>query len=374
MGQDADHPIKVPEEVPAEIYDNLYKEFNPMKYDANQWVQIARQAGMRYMVLTAKHCDGFCLWPTKVIDYHIGYTPFRRDICGELAAAAHEAGMRIGWYYSPMDWYDPDCRTERNGEYVLRMQSQLRELLTNYGRVDLLWFDTDGGPALWDQPTTYRIIKTLQPNIIINNRLDMGSQADYYKQRVIPPADYSTPEQKIGNYNDKTPWETCMTLGTQWSWKPDDKIKSVAEVVRTLVRCAGGDGNLLLNVGPMPTGEIEPRQVEVLKGVGAWLAKNGESIYGTRGGPFKPSPSYGASTRKANKIFIHIFSKTDETVGLPSIPAKILNSSVLTGGTAKVIQTSDGIEISVPISDRDAIDTIVVLTLDKPAMSIAPLP
>ncbi len=366
-------PSTNPGEVPAEIYDSLYKEFNPTKYDANQWVQVASQACMRYMVLTAKHCDGFCLWPTKVIDYHIGHTPFQRDICGELAAAAHQADMRIGWYYSPMDWFDPDCRTKRNSAYVLRMQSQLRELLTNYGRVDLLWFDTDGGPAPWDQPTTLKIVKTLQPDIIINNRLDMGSEADYYKQRVIPPADYFTPEQKVGIYNDKTPWETCMTLGTQWSWKPGDKIKSAAEVVRILVRCAGGDGNLLLNVGPMPTGEIEPRQVEVLKGVGEWLAKNGESIYGTRGGPFKPG-SYGASTRKGNKIFLHIFNKTDEPVKLPAIPAKILNSSVMTGGTAKVTQNNDSIEISVPVPNRAEIDTIVVLTLDKPAMSINPLP
>jgi alpha-L-fucosidase len=141
-----------------------------------------------------------------------------------------------------------------------------------------------------------------------------------------------------------------------------------------LVRCAGGDGNLLLNVGPMPTGEIEPRQVEVLKGVGAWLAKNGESIYGTRGGPFRPGSNYSASTRKGNKIFLHVFNITDDSLKLPFIPAKILNSSVLTGGTAKVTQISDGIEISVSPSDRAAIDTIVVLTLDKPALSIAALP
>ena len=361
-------------ETPVEVYDNLYKQFNPTKFDANQWVEVAKKAGMKYIVLTAKHCDGFLLWNSKVDGYNISATPFQRDICAELAQAVHQKGIRLGWYFSPMDWRDQDCRNEHNSDFVIRMQNELRELLTNYGRIDLLWFDTDGRSAPWDQPTTYKIVKTLQPDIIINNRLDMNSQADYNRQQVFPPADYFTPEQKVGTYNDKTPWETCMTLGTQWSWKPDDKIKSISEVVRILVRCVGGDGNLLLNVGPMPDGQIEPRQVEVLNGVGDWLAKNGESIYGTRSGPFKPTPSYGASTRKGNKIFIHLFNLSDNPVKLPAIPAKILNSTVLTGGTAKVIQNDDGIEISVPSAERAKIDTIVVLTLDKPAMSITLLP
>jgi alpha-L-fucosidase len=357
-------PAQFPGEVPVEVYDNLYKEFNPTKFNARQWVEIARAAGMRYIVLTAKHCDGFCLWPTKVIDYHIGRTPFQRDICGELADAVHEAALRLGWYYSPMDWYDPDCRTERNAAYVARMQAQLRELLTNYGRVDLLWFDTDGGPTPWEPPTTYRIVKTLQPRIIINNRLDWRG-GDY----VGPQADYLTPEQVVGSYNDQTPWETCMTLGTQWAWKPGDTIKSVKETIRILARCAGGDGNLLLNVGPMPTGEIEPRQVEVLKGVGAWLAKCGESIYGTRGGPFKPD-RYGACTRKANTLFLHIFNWYDEPLRFPAIPAKVVGSRVLTGGVATVRQSDSGLEVSVPENDRDPADTVVAIDLDGPASEL----
>jgi alpha-L-fucosidase len=357
-------PAQVAGEVPVEVYDNLYKEFNPTNFNARQWVEIARAAGMRYIVLTAKHCDGFCLWPTKVIDYHIGRTPFQRDICGELADAVHEAGLRLGWYYSPMDWYDPDCRTERNAAYVARMQAQLRELLTNYGRVDLLWFDRDGGPTPWDQPATYQIVKTLQPGIVINNRLDWGD-GDY----VGLQADYFTPEQFVGSYNDQVPWETCMTLGTQWSWKPGDTIKSVKETIRILARCAGGDGNLLLNVGPMPSGEIEPRQVEVLKGVGAWLAKCGESIYGTRGGPFKPD-RYGACTRKANTLFLHIFNWCDEPLKFPAIPAKVVRSRVLTGGLAAVRQTDAGLEVSVPESDRHPTDTVVAIDLDGPASGL----
>jgi len=349
--------------IPVEVYDNLYKQFNPTKFDAKGWVGLAQAAGMKYMVLTAKHCDGFCLWPTKTIDYHIGNTPFGRDVCGELAKAAHDAGMRIGWYYSPMDWRDPDCRTARNAQYVGRMQNRLRELLGNYGRIDVLWFDTDGRAPSWDQPNTYRLVRELQPKILISNRLDMGAGGDYERQAVGPQADFATPEQRVGGFDDQTPWETCMTLGTQWAWKPNDTIKSLKECVDILVRCAGGDGNLLLNVGPMPTGEIEPRQVEVLKQMGQWLAKCGQGIYGTRGGPFKPG-KWGAATHKGKSVYVHILDASLDTVKLPAIKQKIAGSSVLTSGSATVKQTDQAIEISVPKADRQALDTIVVLTLE----------
>ena len=349
--------------IPVGVYDNLYKEFNPTKFDAKGWVELAQTAGMKYMVLTAKHCDGFCLWPTKTIDYHIGNTPFQRDVCGELAKAAHDAKMGIGWYYSPMDWRDPDCRTAKNAQYVGRMQNRLRELLGNYGRIDVLWFDTDGNSAPWDQPNTYRLIRELQPKILISNRLDMGSTAEYDRQAVGPNADFATPEQRIGGFNDQTPWETCMTLGTQWAWKPNDQIKSLKQCVDILVRCAGGDGNLLLNVGPMPSGEIEPRQAEVLKQMGQWLAKYGASIYGTRGGPFKPD-KWGAATHKGNTVFVHILDTKRDTIKLPAIKKRIVGSSVLTGGSVSVKQTDQGIEVSVPKADRQELDTIVVLTLE----------
>ena len=160
-----------------------------------------------------------------------------------------------------------------------------------------------------------------------------------------------------------------MTLGTQWSWKPDDTIKTVDEVIRILAGCAGGDGNLLLNVGPMPDGRIEPRQVEVLKGVGAWLVKRGESIYGTRGGPFKPS-KYGASTRRDNRIYVHIFAWAGPSLRLPPIASKVVGSRVLGGGRVSVRQTEAGLEIVVPEGDRNPADTVVVLELDGPAAGI----
>jgi alpha-L-fucosidase len=352
-------------EVPVEIYDNLYKRFNPVEFNAEEWVAIARAAGMKYMILTAKHCDGFCLWPSKVNDYNIGRSPFKRDICGELAEAAHNADMRIGWYYSPMDWRDPDCRTERNAAYVARMQGHLRELLGSCGRIDRLWFDTDGGPAPWDQEKTYAIVRSLQPQIIINNRLDMGSMDDYNAQRIGPQADYATPEQRVGEFDIEKPWETCLTLGTQWSWKPDDKIKSIEDCVRILVQCATGGGNLLLNVGPMPSGEIEPRQAEVLKGIGAWLSRYGESIYGTRGGPVR-NGAWGGMTNKGNVVYVHILEWDGDSVKLPALKAKIVESKVLTGGEAKIEQAADGIVIRMPVGSQDKLDTIVKLELERP--------
>jgi len=356
-------------EIPVEVYDNLYKSFNPTLFDAAAWASIAKAAGTRYVVLTAKHCDGFCLWPTETYDYHIGNTPFRRDVCGELADAVRKAGLRIGWYYSPMDWRDPDCRTARNAEYVKRMQGQVRELLSRFGRIDLMWFDWDGGTIPWDQEGTYRLVREAQPAIVVNNRLDCSFGGLSADKDIGPQADYLTPEQVIGAYNDKQPWETCMTLGTQWSWKPDDKIKTVDEVIRILAGCAGGDGNLLLNVGPMPDGRIEPRQVDVLNGVGAWLARCGESIYGTRGGPFKPG-RYGASTRRGNTVYLHVFEWPGASLKLPPLPARIVRGRVLGGGTVSVRQTEAGIEIPAPEEGRHPADTVIVLEIDRPAAAI----
>jgi alpha-L-fucosidase len=161
-----------------------------------------------------------------------------------------------------------------------------------------------------------------------------------------------------------------MTLGTQWSWKPDDRIKSVKECIQILARCAGGDGNLLLNVGPMPDGRIEPRQVAVLQQLGLWLKQNGRSIYDTRGGPFKPG-AYGASTRKDRIVFVHVLEWPRGPLKLPAIPARIVSGRLLTGAKPEVHQTQAGIEIAVPPADRDAVDTVVVLKLDRDAMHLA---
>jgi alpha-L-fucosidase len=345
------------------VYDSLYTRFDPEQFDAASWVAIASEAGMKYMVLTAKHCDGFCLWHSRVDDYSIQHSPFKRDVCRELADAAHRGGMGIGWYYSPMDWRDPDCRTERNGRYVRRMHGHLRELLGNYGQIDLLWFDTDGGPAPWDQPETYRLVRSLQPRLIINNRLDMGSMEDYRAQRIGPNADYQTPEQRVGTFDDVHPWETCMTLGTQWSWKPRDTIKTFGQCLRILIGCVTGDGNLLLNVGPMPTGEIEPRQVEVLRQIGTWLRTYGESVYGTRGGPFR-NGAWGGATRKGNSVYLHIQKWDGDRLSLPPLKERIISARALTGGSVRYEQTGTTTTVRMPIKEQDTLDTVVKLEIE----------
>jgi len=353
---------------PVEVYDNLYKSFNPTNFNAADWAGIAKNAGMKYVVLTAKHCDGFLLWDSKVDGYNIMATPFKRDLCAELAKAVRKDGLRLGWYFSPMDWRDPDFRTERNAAFLSRMQGELSELVHNYGRVDVMWFDWDGCEPLYDQANTYAIVKNSQPKIIIDNRLDLR-RGDRDTMMLSPLTDYYTPEQHIGAYDDQRPWETCMTLGMQWSWKPNDKIKSAAEVISILARTVGGDGNLLLDVGPMPDGRIEPRQVGVLHQVGAWLKKNGDSIYGARGGPWKPTVSI-ASTRKGRTIYVHILKWSEETAKLPNVPAKIISAKILGGGKAGFHQAESGIEISVAPENRDTGDTVVELKLDSAALKI----
>jgi alpha-L-fucosidase len=358
--------------IPAAVYDNLYKEFNPTNFNAAQWAATAKAGGAKYMVLTAKHCDGFLLWHSQASDYSIAATPFRRDICAELSAAARKQGLRIGWYFSPMDWRDPDFRTDRNVAFVGRMQAEVCELLGNYGPIDLLWFDWDGHEPLYDQARTYQIARSLCPNIILDNRLDLGP-GNSHQQILSTNADYYTPEQSVGAYDDQRPWESCMTLSqrNQWAWGgPEDGVKPFPACLDMLIRCAGGDGNLLLNVGPMPTGEIPPEQADRLRELGAWLAKFGESVYGTRGGPFKPG-DYGVSTRKGNTIYLHISEWPEGVLKLPAIRSKVRHSRLLGGGKVKVSQTAAGLEVSVPERDRHALDTIVALELNGKADRIA---
>lgn len=350
------------EGTPAADYDALYHRFNPTRFDARAWVEIARSAGMKYIVFTAKHHDGFAMFDSQLTDYKITNTPFRRDICAELARACHASGLALGFYYSPPDWHHPDFFTTNQARYIAYFHGQVRELLSHYGRVDELWFDTDGGvntPETWGNKELFPMIRGLQPQILVTKRC--GGWGDF-----------NTPEQRIGTYDDKNPWETCMTLGTQWSWKPGDKIKSAAEVIQILARCAGGDGNLLLDVGPMPDGRIEPRQVAVLKQVGAWLEKNGESIYGTRGGPWKPTKTV-ASTRHGNLVYVHVLGGTRNPVELPTLARKIESASLLRGGSVHFTHRDGTLFLTVPIVDRDSSDTVVRLTLDGSAIDLPPM-
>ncbi len=342
---------------PLEVYDSLYEQFDPVKFSAREWVATAQAAGMKYLVFTTKHHDGFCMFDTKLTDYRITRSPFGRDVVAELADACHEGGLRLGFYYSPPDWHHPDYRTENHARYVEYLHGQLRELCSNYGRVDVIWFDGLGGRAEdWRSDDLFSTVRQLQPHVLINNRAGL-------------PGDFDTPEQRVGRFQTDRAWESCITLCRQWAWKPDDQMKSLKDCIDTLVRCVGGDGNLLLNVGPMPTGEMEPRQVARLREIGEWLRQYGESVYGTRGGPFRPGP-WAASTCKGTTVYLHMLDWPQDVVVLPPIPAQIVASSALTGGTPSVRQTEEGIEISVPAAQRHALDTIVVLELDRPAAQL----
>ncbi|MFI5379060.1 MAG: alpha-L-fucosidase [Tepidisphaerales bacterium] len=349
--------------IPNEVYDNLYKEFNPTKFDAREWVSIAQAAGMKYMVFTSKHHDGFCEFDSQLTDYKITSpnSPFKRDIIKELADACHAAGLKFGPYYSQPDSHHPDYRKATHAQYIKYLHGQVRELLSNYGKIDIIWFDGLGGSAKdWDAENLLAMIRQLQPEIIINNRCGL-------------PADFSTPEQTVGAFNIERPWETCMTICNQWAWKPNDPMKSLPQCLQTLATCAGGDGNLLFNVGPMPTGEIEPRQVARLKEMGQWLGRNGESIYGTRGGPYKPTRSL-VSTRKGDVVYMHVLKWNGESVTLPALPRKVVQSSLLSGsGAVQVAQTETGLTLTVARQDQQEIDTVIKLKLDGPAEEIPPM-
>jgi len=343
--------------IPVDIYDNLYHHFNPTRFDAREWVSIAQAAGVKYLVFTTKHHDGFCMFDSALTDYKITNAPIGRDLTAELATACHEAGLRLGFYYSPPDWHHPDYRTDNHERYVSYLHGQLQELCRNYGRVDIIWFDGLGGKSTdWRSEDLFAKIRKLQPQVLLNNRGGL-------------PGDFDTPEQRVGRVRLDRPWESCITICRQWAWKPNDKLKSLSECIHTLVRCAGGDGNLLLNVGPMPSGEIEPRQVARLKQIGDWLRQNGQSIYATRGGPYAPAP-WGASTRRDNRIYLHILSWDQQPLELPPIAPRIVAGRLLTGGTVTVRQTAQAVRIEVPPVARQPIDTIAVLELDASAWQI----
>ncbi len=358
------------QETPIEEYDNLYKQFNPTKFNADEWVAIAKAAGMKYMVLTTKHHDGFCLWDTKETDYNIMNTPFKRDVVKELAEACKKGGISFGTYYSTCDWHhldfpltSPGGKVERKNHNIDRyteyLKAQTRELLS-YGPLFTLWYDV---PQRFDAARGASIIdlaRAIQPDIVINNRTGH-------------PGDYDTPEQRIGGFQIDRPWETCMTVCKQWAWKPDDKMKSLNECLHTLLRTAGGDGNLLFNVGPMPDGRIEDRQIERLKEMGAWLTRNGEAIYGTRGGPWKPTARL-VSTRRDNKIYLHLLEKTAGPVRIAAPPVAIKSATLLHGPAIAIdIVDDDILSFDIPLDSWDGIATIVELTIDGDAMDIAPL-
>ncbi len=362
-------------QVNAAEYDQLYKEFNPVLFNADTWVKTAKAAGMKYLTITAKHHDGFCLWPTKYSDYNIMATPYKKDIVGELAKACKANGIKFCIYFSLLDWRDqyypnsyiagdslPKPTADMHA-FVKLIRNQLTELITNY-RPYMLWFDGN-----WEKPWTkefgeevYNHIKKTDKSIIVNNRLGKGTHKVMGPETV---GDYLTPEQEVGKINMDEPWESCITIGKQWSWKPNDELKTAKESIQTLVSTAGGNGNLLYNVGPMADGRIEERQVALLSDIGKWLTKNGESIYGTKGGPFEPNKEY-AATRKGTRIYLHLFKQEISNIELPAVAnAKITKAYFLHGAPAAFKQDEKNIHLSFAAKDLvDQNDNVLVLELD----------
>lgn len=363
-------------QVPTEEYDHLYESFNPTKFDADAWMKLAQRAGFRYVVPTAKHHDGFCLWPSPETSYNIMSTPFHRDIMGEIAAAAKRHGIVMCSYYSILDWHDPDYpmgspggRTEKPAPNMARhmetVKKQVAELISRYG-IKMVWFD-----GQWEKPYTRedsvdlnRYLRKLDPDLIINNRIESsGLLPD------DPHGDYRTPEQEVGSYDVEHPWETCMTLGDQWAYRPGEKYKSFADVLKILIETVTGDGNLLLNVGPDSTGQIPKGQVALLLQLGDWLHLYGESVYGTRGGPYR-NGAWGGATRKGRSVYVHVLDWGTGEIHLPALPAKIVHTRVLqTGVGVSCTSSPDGLVLKLT-GAKPAEPTTVRLDLDRDAWSL----
>lgn len=370
-------------EVATEDYDNLYKEFNPILFNADTWVKTAKDAGMRYLTITSKHHDGFCLWPSAYTEYDIMSSPFKKDIVGALERACKKQGIKFCIYFTILDWHDINYPIHNDGKGMYKngnmdafrtsMKNQLKELITKYDPY-MLWFD--GG---WEEPWTdemgadiYKYLKSLKKDLIINNRL--GKEIAGVQMKKIDfskmVGDYDTPEQKVGELNMDNYWETCMTICNQWAWKPNDKLKPLKECLHTLIKTASGNGNLLFNVGPMPDGRMEQRQIDRLKQMGDWLKKYGESIYETKGGPYIPNDVYSA-TRKGNKIFVHIFEANKKEIILPLLPdVKVLNAALMNGGKVPFVEKDNKYHISLPSTLPDSVSNVLILELDKSAMDI----
>jgi alpha-L-fucosidase len=365
-------------------YERLPKFFDPEKFDAQAWVALAKAAGMKYITITSRHHDGFAMFDSKVSDWNIVQrTPYAKDPLKMLAEEAHRQGIKLFFYYSQLDWHNPDyyprgkTATEwdngrpDHGDWNAYldgyMDGQLRELLTNYGPVGGIWFD-----GMWDKPDadwhlakTYALIHQLQPAALI---------VPNHHQTPRPGEDVQTferdlPGQNTAGFNtnyvsNQLPLESSNTLNESWGFNlGDSKYKSPEELEQLLVRAAGNNSNLLLNIGPMPNGEIQEEFVTRLQAVGAWLKRFGEAIYGTRGGPLAPA-DWGVTTQKGDKVYVHVLSWNAPLLALPPIQRAIRAAHLLADGSAvEFTQSGNGVVLKVEPVARGDVDRIVVLTL-----------
>ena len=313
--------------IPIPEYEQFIRSFNPVKYDADTWARTARDAGMKYIIITSKHHDGFGLFDSKVSGYDIVHaSPYKRDVIKAISEAAHKQGLKFGVYYSIMDWHHPDAQgpnyptynssTASNpnfGRYVDKyMKPQLKELLSQYPYIDVLWFDGEWIPE-WNNDRgrdLYNYVRGIKPGLIVNNRVGNGRNGmnGMDKEGRVGLGDFGTPEQEVPATGlPGLDWETCMTVNENWGFQSfDDNWKSPRQLVRTLIDIAAKGGNLLLNVGPNSLGEIPVESVTRLREMGAWMKVNGESIYATTVSPYG-EPAWGRYTAKSGVVYAHVF-------------------------------------------------------------------
>jgi alpha-L-fucosidase len=349
------------EAIPVAEYQKFTAGFNPAPGAARAWARLAKAAGMKYMVLTSKHHEGFCNWDTKLTNYNaVNYGP-RRDVIKEFVEAGRAEGLRVGFYYSLMDWHHPDgarCDTDRAARrrFVDYTHGLIRELMTNYGKIDILWYDVswpldaDG----WESEKMNQMVFGLQPDIIVNNRNRLAG-------------DFSTPEQTIKAETGGRAWESCMTLNDSWGYqRADDNWKDPRTVIRNLITCARDGGNYLLNIGPQPDGGIPPESARILTAVGEWVHRNGDTIYGAD--ICQPHTSqYAAFTRKGRTLYMHVyFWPAGGDIAISGLKQKVLSAKILKTGAALTV-AQDGFRTHItglPQTAPDAPLTTIVLECD----------
>jgi len=364
-------------------YAKLPGFFNPTKFDPAAWVALAKGAGMKYITITSKHHDGFAMFDSKLTDWNVvARTPYGKDVIGMLAAECHKQGLKLFVYYSQLDWHSTDYfprgrvglhagRPDSGNwdAYLNFMDGQLRELLTNYGEIAGVWFD-----GMWDKPDadwhlarTYSLIHQLQPAALVgsNHHRNPFPGEDFQMFEKDLPGGHTTgfnPEQGVS----ALPLETCETMNDSWGFRiTDEHYKSTAELIRYLARAAGRNANFLLNVGPMPNGEIQPEFFKRLTELGKWMNQYGESIYGTRGGPLAPGP-WGVTTQRGLTVYAHVLDWNQPVLALAGIPRQVRSAKLMRDGSSVPFSKIDGgIVLRLPEPQPDDVDRIVVLELEN---------
>jgi len=354
------------EKIPIPEYEKLIPQFNPTEFDAKEWIDLVKEAGMKYITITSKHHDGFCMFDSKLTDYTSMNSPAKRDIMGELVEECHRQDVKIFFYYSQLDWHHPDYNQENWQRYLEYYQGQVRELCTNYGEIGGIWFDgwwekKENPDFPWDLEGTYKIIHECQPGALVGNNHHVTPFPDEDFQMF----EQDLPGDNIAGFNiaeqSSLPGETCLTINNHWGYHATDQNhKSTEQLIAYLVGAVGRGANLLLNTGPAATGKIIPEHVMRLKEMGAWLRENGESIYSTLPGPF-PRSEWGYSTWKDDNVYLHILNWPGEKLSLQGLEKEVKSVSILNGDELDFDCCDEDLVIHLPESAKNPVDTIVLL-------------